>query len=246
MFRITVAMLLVSGLAGCSAGDAQREAICDRSVAIETAVLRVGALAQETKTMNAAVLRSQIDEDLANLTAALDVAPESIVGDLSTVLSRLRDLYGALEILDWDTARFIGDERLDGALSTIGSVNTRRHLARLSGYVIDACEDTSIGGSIPPDTVVEMPPTSTSLPSTDDRIPSDENLLTAHVAMGTAIAEAAGVAVTVEEAECLGREADLVAIPDNIDAPDWKETWDASFSRIFPKCGLSVPDRREP
>ena len=52
--------------------------------------------------------------------------------------------------------------------------------------------------------------------------------------------------VTVEEAECLGREADLVAIPDNIDAPDWKETWDASFSRIFPKCGLSVPDRREP
>ena len=60
MFRITVAMLLVSGLAGCSAGDAQREAICDRSVAIETAVLRVGALAQETKTMNLAVSQSRI------------------------------------------------------------------------------------------------------------------------------------------------------------------------------------------
>lgn len=206
----------------------------------------MGELAEDTKAMNAAVLRSQIDEDLANLTAALDVAPGSIVSDLSTLLARLRSLYGALEVLDWDTARFIGDERLDGALSAIGSVNTRRHLARLSGYVIEACEETLINGSIPPDTVVDTPPTSTSLPSTDDPIPSDENLLTAHVAMGTAIAEAAGVAVTVEEAECLGREADLVAIPDDIDTPEWKETWNASFARIFPKCGLSVPDPREP
>jgi hypothetical protein len=243
---MTVAMFLVSGVAGCSAGDTQREAICDRSVAIETAVLRIGALAQETKAMNAAVLRSQIDEDLANLTAALDVAPDSITGDLSTLLARLRGLYGALEILDWDNARFIGDDRLDGALSAIGSVNTRRHLARLSGYLIEACEDTSIGGSIPPDSVVDTPPTSTSLPSTDDPIPSQENLLTAHVAMGTAIAEAVGLTVTVEEAECLGREADLVAIPDDIDAQDWKETWDASFSRIFAECGLNVPDPREP
>ncbi len=206
----------------------------------------MGELAEDTKAMNAAVLRSQIDEDLANLTAALDVAPGSIVSDLSTLLARLRSLYGALEVLDWDTARFVGDERLDGALSAIGSVNTRRHLARLSGYVIEACEETLINGSIPPDTVVDTPPTSTSLPSTDDPIPSDENLLTAHVAMGTAIAEAAGVAVTVEEAECLGREADLVAIPDDIDTPEWKETWNASFARIFPKCGLSVPDPREP
>lgn len=196
--------------------------------------------------MNAAVLRSQIDEDLSNLTAALDVAPESIVGDLSTVLSRLRGLYGALEILDWDNAKFIGDERLDDALATIGSVNTRRHLARLSGYVIDACDEATLGGSIPPDSVVDTPPTSTSLPSTEDPIPSDEDLLTAHVAMGTMIAEANGITVSVDEAECLGREADLVSIPDDVGAPDWKAKWNAAFRKIFPKCGLSAPDQREP
>lgn len=232
--------------AACSAGDTQRAAICDRSVAIETAVLRVGALAKETKTMNAAVLQSQIDEDLSNLTAALDVAPESIVGDLSSVLSRLRNLYGALELLDWDAARFISDERLDEALATIGSVNTRRHLARLSGYVIEACDEATIGASIPPDSVVRTPPTSTSLPSTDDPIPTDEDLLTAHVAMGSAIAEAAGIAVSVEQAECLGREADLVSISDGTNAPDWKEKWSAAFRTIFPKCGLSVPDPQGP
>lgn len=240
----TIALMLLS--VGCSAGDTQRAAICDRSVAIETAVLRVGALAEDTKTMNAAVLQSQIDEDLSNLTAALDVAPDRIVGDLSTVLSRLRNLYGALEMLDWDAAKFISDERLDEALSTIGSVNTRRHLARLSGYVIDACDEATIGGSVPPDSVVQAPPTSTSLPSTEDPIPTDEDLLTAHVAMGSAIAEATGIAVSVEQAECLGREADLVSIPDGADAPDWKEKWSAAFRSIFPKCGLSAPDPQEP
>lgn len=232
--------------AACSAGDTQRAAICERGLAIETAVLRVGALASETKTMNAAVLQSQIDEDLSNLSAALDVAPERIVGDLSTVLSRLRNLYGALELLDWDSAKFVSSEPLDEALAAIGSVNTRRHLARLSGYVIEACDETALAGSIPPDTAVQTPPTSTSLPSTEDQIPTDEDLLTAHVAMGTAIAEATGIAVSVEEAECLGREADLVSISDDADAPNWKQKWDAAFRLIFAKCGLSAPDPQEP
>ena len=244
--RLVAVILVAMCLSSCSAGDAQRDAICARSVAIETAVLRVGELADEVKTMNAAVLRSQIEEDLANLTVALDVAPESIVGDLSNVLSRLRNLYGALEILEWDNARFIGDAKLDEALTVIGSVNTRRHLARLSGYVIDACDEASIGGGVPPDSIVAIPQTSTSLPSTDDPIPSAEDLLTAHVAMGTAIAEASGVTVPVEQAECLGREADLVAIPDDTDAPDWKKTWDAAFRQIFPKCGVTAPDPRAP
>lgn len=233
-------------LSGCSAGDVQRDAVCERSVSIETAVLRTGELADETKTMNAAVLRSQLDEDMSNLTAALDIAPESVVADLSTVLSRLRGLYGALELLDWDSARFIGNAKLDDALAKIGSVNTRRHLARLSGYLIDACASETLGGSIPPDSVVVIPPTSTSLPSTEDPIPSDEDLLTAHVAMGTAIAESLGIVVNVEEAECLGREADLVAISDDVDAPDWQQRWESAFGSIFPKCGLSAPGPREP
>ena len=239
-------MLLTVPVGACSAGDAQRAAICDRGVAIETAVLRVGVLAKETKTMNAAVLRSQIDEDLSNLTAALDVAPGNIVGDLSTVLSRLRDLYGALEILDWDAAKFIGDAQLDEALSKIGSVNTRRHLARLSGYVIEACDEATIGGVIPSDSAVETPPSSTGLPSIEDPIPTEEDLLSAHVAMGTAIAEASGFAVSVEQAACLGREADLVSIPDDPYVPDWRDEWNEAFLEIFPKCGFTAPDRREP
>jgi hypothetical protein len=220
--------------------------VCERSVAIETAILRVGALADETKTMNAAVLRSQIDEDLANLTATLDVAPESIVGDLSTILARLRNLYGALEMLEWDNARFVGDQQLDEALVAIGSVNSRRHLARLSGYIIEACDEASVGGIVPPDSVVALPPTSTSLPSTDDPIPTDEDLLTAHVAMGTVIAESAGLTVTVEEAECLGREADLVALPEDLGEAPAKEAWNEAFLRIFPKCGVNAPDRPAP
>lgn len=89
-------------------------------------------------------------------------------------------------------------------------------------------------------------PSSTGLPSIEDPIPTEEDLLSAHVAMGTAIAEASGFAVSVEQAACLGREADLVSIPDDPYVPDWRDEWNEAFLEIFPKCGFTAPDRREP
>lgn len=245
--RFPVAVLIAVTTAGCAAGAVQRDAMCERSVAIETAVTRTGEIAGATKQMNAAVLRNQLDEDLANLGAALDVAPESIVNDLSTLVERLRNLYGALELLDWDSARFVSDERLDATLSVLDSVNTRRHLARLTDYLLRECSEEATLGNAPPDSVVILPSTSTSMPSLEDPIPSDEELLTAHVSMGTAIAEAEGVQVSIEQAECLGRESDLLAIDsadDDVEA--WRRKWDVALRSIFAKCGVSVPDRQEP
>lgn len=245
--RFPLALLIAVTATGCAAGAVQREAICERSAAIETAVLRTGELPGSTKSMNAAVLRNQLDEDLANLGAALDVAPKSIVGDLSTIVERLRNLYGALELLDWDAARFVADEALDAALGVLDSVNTRRHLVRLSDYLLKSCARDEATGDAPPDSVVVLPSTSTSMPSLDDPIPSDEKLLTAHVAMGTAIAEAEGVQVTVEQAECLGNEADQLAIDsDAADVEAWRNKWDVSMKMIFAKCKVTLPDRREP
>lgn len=247
--RVVSSLVVSAGvvLAGCAAGAVERNAICERGAAIETAVQRIGELPDETKQMNAAVLRNQLDEDLTNLSAALDVAPSSIVGDLSTIGDRLRDLYAALEVLDWDAARFVSDETLDAALDRLDSVNTRRHLARLSGYLIEKCTQEAVSGSAPPDTVVAIPSTSSVLPSTDDPIPADQDLLTAHVAMGNAMAEAQGVEVSIEEAECLGREADLLSIEaDNADAATWEQRWNAATAAIFAACGVTVPDRPVP
>lgn len=247
MPRAVVLRVSLLFLVACSAGDTQRAAICERAVAIDTAIARTGELPQETKTMNAAVLRNQLDEDMRNLTAALDIAPKSIVTDISTVLSRLRNLYGSLELVDWDAARFVSNDRLDEALASLGSVNTRRHLARLSGYLVEACEDQTVGGSVPPDTVVATPPSSTSISVADDPIPEEQDLLTVHVAMGTAIAESLGIPVTVDQAECLGSEADLVTVEaEDVDPADWQRRMDQAFLAIFPKCGLSVPDRPTP
>lgn len=247
MRRSLLAWLVLAGTTGCAAGAIQRDAICERSAAIETAVLRTGELAGSTRAMNAAVLRNQLDEDLANLGTALDVAPENIVGDLSTIVERLRNLYGALELLDWDSARFISDERLDSALVTLGSVNTRRHLARLSDYLLKACSREEATGDAPPDSIVVLPSTSTSMPSLEDPIPSVEEPLTAHVAMGSAIAEAEGIQVTVEQAECLGREADQMAIDSDVaDVDAWRSKWEVLLKVIFAKCKVTLPDRPEP
>ena len=247
MPRAVILRVSLLSLVACSAGDTQRVAICERAIAIDTAIARSGELPRETKAMNAAVLRNQLDEDMRNLTAALDIAPKSIVTDISTVLSRLRNLYGSLELLDWDAARFVSNDRLNEALADLDSVNTRRHLARLSGYLVEACEDQTLGGSVPPDTVIAVPATSTSISVVDDPIPEEQDLLTVHVAMGTAIAEGLGIPVSIEEAECLGREADLVTVEgEDVDPADWRRRVDQAFLEIFPRCGLNAPDRPIP
>ncbi len=227
--------------ASCSAGAVQRNAICERSSALDVAVARTGELSKGVKGQNAAALRNQIDEDLANLVAALDVAPRGIAGDISTVAQRLRNLYGALELVDWDTARFVSDIGLGQAVETLGSVNTRRHLARITDYLLKSCDEGANEALPPPDSVVQLPPTSTSVPVVgDDPIPADQNMLTAHVAMGSAIAESVGAKVTVDEAECLGREADAVALTsDQIVAGGYDEL----FASIFSKCGVTAPDQ---
>jgi hypothetical protein len=237
---ITVGLLSI-GLVACSAGAVQRDAVCERSNALDLAVARTGELSKGVKGQNPAVLRNQIDEDLANLVAALDVAPRSIAGDISTAADRLRNLYGALELVDWNASRFVSDERLAAAVEQLGSVNTRRHLARITDYVLRSCEDAGTDALPPPDSVVETPATSTSIATVgEDPVPADQNLLTAHVAMGSAIAESVGAKVTIDEAECLGREADLVSLSaDQVQSGGY----DQLFAPIFSKCGVSVPDR---
>lgn len=232
------------GLVACSAGAVQRDAVCDRSAALDVAASRIGELPDGARNMNAAVLRNQLDEDIANLTAALDVAPRSISADLSAIADRLRNLYGALELLDWDPVRFVTDERLDQVLGVLASVNTRRHLARIADYLLRSCAVESAGALPPPDSIIATPPTSTSVvASPDDPIPADQNLLTAHVAMGSAIAESLKISVTVEQAECLGREADAVSLTsDNVG----DGSYDKLFAPIFDKCGVSVKDRPAP
>lgn len=243
--RFALAVFACSGiLVACSARAVQRDAVCDRSSALDLAVSRSGELADNAKNMNAAVLRNQLDEDLANLTAALDVAPNTVVDDLSALADRLRDVYGALELLDWDPVRFVSDERLDSSLGKLGTANTKRHLARINDFLLKSCAVDPVDALPPPDSIIAAPPTSTSIAvSVEDPIPGDQNLLTAHVAMGSAIAESLKISVSVDQAECLGREADDVSLASG-DVNDG--TYESLFRSIFITCGVNVPDRQAP
>lgn len=236
-----MALVSAAGLVSCNAGAVERHALCERSSALDTAVARTGELSKGVKDQNAAVLRNQIDEDLTNLVAALDVAPRSVASDISTVAERLRNLYGALELVDWDSSRFVSDDSLARVVEELASVNTRRHLARITDYLLKSCNDGGTDALPPPDSVVQLPATSTSVAVVgEDPIPADQNLLTAHVAMGSAIAESVGAKITVGEAECLGSEADAVALTsDQISAGGY----DKLFASIFSKCGVTVPDQ---
>lgn len=244
LFLAALTSLSPFAFVSCSAGAVQRDAVCERSSALDLAVTRAGQLATGVKSLNAAVLRSQLDEDLANLTAALDVAPRSVASDISILADRLRALYGALELLDWNSVEFVSDERLNSAVSELDSVNTRRHLARLTDYLLKDCDAEPSDFLPPPDSVIatQLPPTSIAAQN-QDPVAVAQDPLTAYVALGTAIAESVGAKVTVPQAQCLGEAADSVSLSAD-QAVDGN--YSDLFAPIFAKCGVNVSDRPTP
>jgi hypothetical protein len=98
------------------------------------------------------------------------------------------------------------------------------------------CTEEAKNNVAPPDSVVEVIPTSTSLLApTNDRTNLDPPVISENISLGLTIAESLGIEVTNEVARCLGEKAQIVSqTQTNVD--DLQK----AFSPIFSACGVDV------
>lgn len=230
-----VALLLVAATA-CSAGAVQRDAVCDRGTALELAVSRTSELSDDALSLNADVLRNQIEEDVSSFLVASDVAPESLAGDLTTMTTRLQALTLAYAAVNWDQADASMNDDVREALDDIGGANSRRLLVRITDFLLKECETEPITDTPPPDTAVATIPPSTSLaPALPDRETPDPPLSSAHVALGKVVAESRGIPIDDAKAECLGREIESVT---GAEAAATAEEYERAYDQAFVICGV--------
>ena len=138
--------------------------------------------------------------------------------------------------LSWDTSVAATNQLVDEVLVEYSSITTTRHIARISEYLLKNCTEEAKNNVAPPDSVVEVIPTSTSLLApTNDRTNLDPSPISENISLGLTIAESLGIEVTNEVARCLGEKAQIVSqTQTNVD--DLQK----AFSPIFSACGVDV------
>jgi hypothetical protein len=234
--------LLVSLLAlqvfaiSCSAGAIQKNALCQRSSRLDAASSNVGTMPQVFGSLTGLSLKSQLLDDLDALTVAQEVGPASLENDFAYLIRVNQSLYEVMANLSWDASVAATSLSVEKVLSEYASITTTRHIARISEYLLKNCEEEMKGIVAPPDSVVDVIPTSTSLLTpTDDRINLDPPALSENISLGLTIAESLGIEVNNDVARCLGEKAQAVSqTQTNV------EDLQKAFSPIFAVCGVDV------
>jgi hypothetical protein len=235
-FALAGASLAACVLVGCSAGAVQRNAVCDRGTALELAVSRTSELGDEALSLNADVLRNQVEEDISTFLVSSDVAPDSLSGDLSTMTTRLQVLTLAYAAVNWDQAEAAVDNDVREALDDLAGANSRRLLVRITDFLLKECETEAISDSPPPDSaVVTIAPSTSIAPALPDRETPDPPISSAHIALGKVVAESRGIPIDDAKAECLGREIEAVT---GAEAATTAEEFERAYDQAFVACGV--------
>jgi hypothetical protein len=225
--------LLVSA---CSAGAIQKDALCQRSSRLDIANSNVGNMPQAFGSYTGLSLKSQLLDDLEALTVAQEVGPTSLDKDFAYLIRVNQSLFEVMTDLSWDTSVAATNQSIDESLIEFTSITTTRHIARISEYLLKNCAEEAKDNVAPPDSVVEVIPTSTSLLApTNDRTNLDPPVISENISLGLTIAESLGIEVSNDVARCLGEKAQAVSqTQTNVD--DMQE----AFNPIFAACGVDA------
>jgi hypothetical protein len=220
--------LLVSA---CSAGAIQKDALCQRSSRLDIANSNVGNMPQAFGSYTGLSLKSQLLDDLEALTVAQEVGPTSLDKDFAYLIRVNQSLFEVMTDLSWDTSVAATNRSIDESLIEFASITTTRHIARISEYLLKNCAEDAKDNVAPPDSVVEVIPTSTSLLAPTN----DPHVISENISLGLTIAESLGIEVSNDVARCLGEKAQAVSqTQTNVD--DMQE----AFNPIFAACGVDA------
>ncbi len=213
-------MCLVVGLNGCSS-IAERKALCDRSAGLENELSVVGQIVDDIANATPQQLANTFTVTIATLATLHDLGPSSLRRDFGLLLAAYQSLGSAIEATGWDGSVAAGDRVVNAARDALISNAVIESRDSIRTYVIDNC---STGFSIEND---QFEGTATTLPNppiADENAPdpttgfdNDDSILSSY---GYYVAEQFNLAITNDQAICIGREFTEQAISDPKAADD--------------------------
>ena len=233
----SASVLFAFALVSC--GEAQEtRALCSHAAELESSLVATGAAVDGFSTISPRQLQSTLAVLTGTLSIIGDIAPSSVKSDIEQTMRAYEELTVALQNVYWDGNVAETDGNVQNATQNLARNDNVEALESLRQFISDECKvQISQGINAAPGDDQSVSSTSVVIDPQPDINYGFDNEETAIKSYAYLIAEQRGLAITPEQAICLGTRMINVAQSDpTISDAVFEATLVASFN----ECGIAV------
>jgi len=234
---LVVATLCAVVLASC--GEAQEtRALCSRAAELESSLVATGVAVESFTSVSPRQLQSTVAVLTGTLSIINDIAPSSVKLDIEQTMRSYEELAVALQNVNWNGAVAETDQNVQNAIQNLDRNDNVDSLESLRNFISDQCKvQISQGINAAPGDDQFISSTSVVVEPQPDINYGFDNEETAIRSYAYLIAEQRGLAITSDQALCLGTRMINVAQSD----PTISDAvFEATLSASFNECGIAV------
>jgi hypothetical protein len=222
-----------------SCGEAQEtRALCSHAAELESSLVATGVAIDGFSTISPRQLQSTLAVLTGTLSIIGDIAPSSVKSDIEQTMRSYEELTVALQNVYWDGNVAETDGNVQNATQNLARNDNVEALETLRQFISDECKvQISQGINAAPGDDQSISSTSVVIDPQPDINYGFDNEETAIKSYAYLIAEQRGLAITSEQAMCLGtRMIDVAQSDPTISDAVFEATLAASFN----ECGIAV------
>lgn len=235
--RIVAVSLLAVFLTACSEAQETR-AVCSHAAELESSLVATGAAVESFSTISRRQLQSTIAVLTGTLSIINDIAPSAVKPEVEQTQRAYEELSVALQNVYWDGKVAEVDANVQNAIENLVRNDNVESLEALRTFIAEQCKvEISQGINAAPGDDQSVSQTSLVVDPQPDINHGFDNEETAIKSYAYLIAEQRGLAITPEQALCLGTRMISVA-ESNPTLSD--EIYEATLTAAFKECGIAV------
>ena len=239
MIRSRASFLLLCGLAFTSCSESQEtRAICSYAAELESSLVATGVAVESFSTISRRQLQSTVAVLTGTLSIINDIAPSAVKPEVEQSMRAYEELSVALQNVYWDGKVAETDVNVRNAIENLVRNDNVESLEALRNFIAEQCKvDISQGINASPGDDQSVSSSSLVVDPQPDINHGFDNEETAIKSYAYLIAEQRGLAITPEQALCLG--ARMINAAENNPALS-DEVYEATLTAAFSECGIAV------
>ncbi len=239
MIRSRASFLLLCGLAFTSCSESQEtRAICSYAAELESSLVATGVAVESFSTISRRQLQSTVAVLTGTLSIINDIAPSAVKPEVEQSMRAYEELSVALQNVYWDGKVAEVDANVQNAIENLVRNDNVESLEALRNFIAEQCKvDISQGINASPGDDQSVSSSSLVVDPQPDINHGFDNEETAIKSYAYLIAEQRGLAITPEQALCLGTRM-INAAENNPALSD--EVYEATLTAAFSECGIAV------
>ncbi len=233
--------LIITGISaavllGCGE-QAETNALCGYTTELESSLVATGVMLESLGSIPPRQMQSTIGVLTGTLSIMVDVAPSAIRRDVEVVERSYVELAVALENVFWDGSIANADAATQQSISNLTRNDNIESLSELRVFIAEQCSiDLQSGINAQLDGGNQITSTSFVVEPQEELNTGFDNEDTSTRSYAYFLADQRGIAITSEQALCLGTEMMMLAVGTVVQDEAFEEALQQSFSL----CNIDV------